>query len=344
LLDEVAYGISSGQHLTVLSVNAVFGQKTGIPFQTIDSDAKQKLASIEDLIHESLVNQHTAVSLLGKALRARTMGVKDDRRPVGSFLFLGPTGVGKTETAKVLSRVYYGSESYITRFDMAEYASSEGYERLIGSSTRGIPGTLAVAIRNKPASLLLLDEIEKATPDIYNIFLTLLDEGYLVDALGKKINCQHLFLVATSNAGAEYIREIVSQGVTGEELQQKVLDHVLKERYFAPEFLNRFDAVVVYEPLTQDHLVSIADKMLSHLSQTLLSRNIHLTWSPETAKKLASDGYTPAFGARAMRRVVDMEIGDLLSRSFLSGDLVDGSVAELLPGEGKHTYILSVKS
>ena len=158
---------------------------------------------MENIIHENLVDQELAVKQIAQSLRAKTLGVSENKRPIGSFLFLGPTGVGKTETAKVLAKVYYGSEEQILRFDMAEYAGKEGFERLIGSQGRNTPGALTTAIKNKPASLLLLDEFEKASRDIFNLFLTVLDEGYITDAFGKRVGAGNLFIIGTSNAAAE---------------------------------------------------------------------------------------------------------------------------------------------
>ncbi len=259
---------------------------------------------------------------------------------MGSFLFLGPTGVGKTETAKVLARVYYGDESSILRFDMADFAGNEGFERLIGSINRNLPGALTTAIKNKPASLLLLDEIEKATTDINNLFLTLLDEGVITDAFGRKINGRHLFVIATTNAGAEYIRQLVSKGIRGEELQKETVEYVLKEGIFSPEFLNRFDGVVVYEPLNHEDLVKIALLIMEDLGRSLAKKDIHLVVRSDTAEKLAREGFDPAFGARPIRRIVDIHIADIIGKAILEDKIKAGDKISIFPTGNKLEFYL----
>jgi len=221
---------------------------------------------------------------------------------------------------------------------MAEYVGPEGVARLIGSVANNQPGALTTAIKNHPASLLLLDEMEKCPPEIINFFLTLLDEGYIVDATGKKIICRYLFVIATSNAGSEFIRQSVQAGVNGEALQQTVIDHVQKEGIFSPEFLNRFDGVVVYEPLSPENLVKIAHLQLQELVTNLLSKNIYLEFGPDVTQKLATEGYEPAFGARPMRRIIDLTLSDLLGKALLDQQLVDGDHIRLIAGVAKNEY------
>ncbi len=331
ILDStVTYAQKKGKMVVELDdVNAVLSEKTGISFARLDQTEMSKLGNLEELIHQRLVNQDISVRLIAKTLRSKTLGVIKEKRPIGSFLFLGPTGVGKTETAKVLAQVYFGSATEIIRFDMAEYIGSEGMERLVGSVSKNLPGNLTTAIKNKPASLLLLDEMEKASPEIYNLFLTMLDEGFITDAFGKQINCKNVFIIATSNAGAEHIRELVNNNIRGEELQQAVVNYVLEGGLFSPEFLNRFDGVVVYEPLTHEDLVEVAKHMLDDLKLNLATRNIHLTVDETAAQKLATDGFDPAFGARPMRRIVNLELGDLLGKGILNGEIREGDHIEL---------------
>ena len=344
ILDGVITFVQNKKAIEVTSddVNAVLAEKTGISFARLTDSEKTRLGKIETIIHEKLINQDSAVSLIGKSLRARTLGASDSSRPVGSFLFLGPTGVGKTETAKVLAKVYYGSEESILRFDMAEYSGREGLERLIGSQERNLPGALTVAIKNRPASLLLLDEIEKASKDIYNLFLALLDEGYITDAFGKKISGRHLFIIGTSNAGAEYIRQLVSKGSKKDELQKTVVNYVLENGLFSPEFLNRFDGVIVYEPLDPEVLFKVAKLMLQDFAKKLKEKGLYLEISDEIGKKLAEDGYDPAFGARPMRRIVDLTLGDLVGKALLSGEIKEGNKIKILPGVGKNEYKVEI--
>ena len=343
LLDSVVtYRTQKGgtNVITIDDANAVLAEKTGISFSTITKEEKERLINIEELIHKRLVNQETAVSLIGKSLRGRSVGAVKEERPLGSFLFLGPTGVGKTETAKVLARVYYGDESSILRFDMADYAGVEGFERLIGSVNRNLPGSLTTGIKNRPASLLLLDEIEKSSTDILNLFLTLLDEGVITDAFDKKINGRHLFVIATTNAGAEYIRELVSKGVTGEALQKETIEYVLKERIFSPEFLNRFDGVVVYEPLSFENLAKVAKLVMEDLAKNLRKKDIILEVREDTAVKLAQEGYDPAFGARPIRRIVDLHIADIIGKAILEDKIKAGDRISIFPSDKKLEFYL----
>jgi len=329
-----------GRVIIVDDVNTVLAEKTGISFSAITKEEKERLINIETIIHERLVNQETAVNLIAKSLRGRTVGAVKEERPMGSFLFLGPTGVGKTETAKVLAKVYYGDESSITRFDMADYAGSEGFERLIGSVNKNLPGALTTAIKNKPASLLLLDEMEKATVDINNLFLSLLDEGIITDAFGKRINGRNLFVIATTNAGAEYVRELVSEGVTGEKLQKNVIDYVLKKGIFSPEMLNRFDGVVVFEPLSLQHLIKIAGLIMGDLARNLRKKDIILELRDDTNEKLAREGYDPAFGARPIRRIVDIHVADIIGKAILQDKIKAGDKVSIFPTDNKLEFYL----
>lgn len=322
--------------ITVDDVNSALSEKTGISFANLGKDESARLANLEEIIHERLVNQEEAVNLIAKILRSKSLGVVNSKRPIGSFLFLGPTGVGKTETAKVLAKVYFGSTDAIIRFDMAEYTGREGLERLIGSVEKNLPGSLTTAIKNNPASLLLLDEIEKAPPEIFNLFLAMLDEGTITDAFDKKVNCKNLFVIATSNAGAEYIRQLVGQKETN--LQEKVVEYILKDGKFSPEFINRFDGVVVYEPLTEEHLVKVARLQLSEVIDNLDKKNISLSFAEEAIEKLARDGYEPEFGARPMRRLIELSIGDLLAKSILAGDIKAGDKISVIPGSEKGAF------
>ncbi len=331
LLDSVVIYKSqmADKIISPVDVDAVMSEKTGIKFAEVTGDTKNLLLKLESVIHKRLVNQKEAVEMIAKILRSKSLGVVKSSRPIGSFLFLGPTGVGKTETAKVLAKVYFGSEKHIVRFDMAEYVGDQGVERLLGSQASGEPGVLTTAIKNRPASLLLLDEIEKASPQIINLFLSVLDEGIITDAFGKKINCQNLFIVATSNAGAEYIRRLVSGNEKASFLHKKVIEYVLRKGIFSPEFINRFDGVVVYEPLGRKELVMIASIMLNDFAAQIKEKNIFLQISDSAISGLVEKGYDPSFGARPMRRVLDIEIGDAMSRAILNNETQEGDLLEI---------------
>ncbi|KKQ25201.1 MAG: hypothetical protein US39_C0010G0029 [Microgenomates group bacterium GW2011_GWC1_37_12b] len=221
---------------------------------------------------------------------------------------------------------------------MAEYAGKEGFERLIGSQGRNTPGALTTAIKNKPASLLLLDEFEKASRDIFNLFLTVLDEGYITDAFGKRVGAGNLFIIGTSNAAAEYIRKLVGSGIRGEELQKSVVNFVLENAIFTPELLNRFDGVIVYEPLEGPELKKVAKLILDKYAKNLKNKGIILNVTDSLIEKLATDGYDPAFGARPMRRIVDLVISDLIGKEMISGNVADGDSIDIIPGSGKEEY------
>lgn len=340
LLEAIIQDVQSNKRreITAEDANKTLSEKIGISFSYITEKQKIKLTNLEDLIHEKLVNQENAISLIAKSLRAKSVGAKSDERPIGSFLFLGPTGVGKTETAKVLAKIYFGSESEILRFDMAEYQSTEGISKLIGSTVVSTPGVFTTAIKNKPASLVLLDELEKASDDIRNVLMTLLDEGFIFDAFGNKILSRNLFVIATSNAGAEIVRKLVTQGVKGEELQKKTVEHILTSGIYTPEFLNRFDGVVVYEPLSPDHLKKVAALMMEKVKDLMREKNITLIYNDQVLEKLATDGYEVAFGARPMRRMVDLNMGDLLGRAILTDKMGSGDTIKILPASGKGEF------
>lgn len=340
LLDEVvAYKEDKGEPIiTPQDVDFILSERTGISFANLTDERKVQLTNLEKIIHKRLVDQKIAVDLIAKSLRSKMAGVAEHKRPIGSFLFMGPTGVGKTETAKVLAKVYFGSEENILRFNMNEYVGKEGLERLIGSITQKQPGALTTEIKNNPASLLLLDEIEKASPDIVNLFLALLDEGVITDALGKKILCRHLFVIATSNAGTEYIRKLVEKGTKPEDMQKLVVDYVLKKQLFTPEFINRFDGAIVYQPLTKEDLVKVAKLLLNDLVKNLKNQNIYLTITDEVTNKVAKEGYVPEFGARPMKRIINLLIGDIIGQAILKDEIKGGDRILLVPKSGKNEY------
>ena len=327
--------VIDGSMISKNEVNKVLSEKTGISIVRLTELEKEKLTNLEEIMGHNLIGQKMAVELVAKSLRSRVVALGNEKKPIGSFLFLGPTGVGKTEMAKVLAEVYYGSREEILRFDMAEYVGNEGMERLVGSVTNNQPGIMTKEIKNKPASLLLLDEIEKAPKEIYNLFLTMLDEGYINDAGGDKVICRHLFVVATSNAGAIFVREQVKNGVTGVDLQKRVLEYIQKEGIFSPEFLNRFDGVVVFEPLMPENLKLIARLMLERFKHDLLKKNINLEFGDEVVEKLTNDGFDVEFGARPMRRIVELVLGDLIGVGILKNEIQAGDRIKLGVSEDK---------
>lgn len=327
LLDQtIVYATTQKKQkiITAAFVDEYLSSKLNMPMGDLGSQESEKLANLENLMHKRIINQEAAVHAVAAALRRSRLNISSGNRPVGTFLFLGPTGVGKTETAKALSAIYFGREEAILRYDMSQYQKEEGLERLIGSIKLGSPGELTSKLLDKPFSLLLLDEIEKADREIFNLFLTLTDEGYISDHLGRKISAKNTIIIATSNAGAEFIRTSVQKGVSSTELQKALLDHVQQEKIFSPEFINRFDATVVFTPLSEGHLREVARLMLESLNLRLKPKEIAVDITPELIRKLAVLGNDPAFGARAMRRVITDKVEDSVAQKLLSGQVKKG--------------------
>ncbi len=338
LLDQViAYVLQQGQ-ATVQEdhVRAVVAMKTNAPVGEASPDEKEKLLNLEMLLHQRIINQEDAVIVVSEALRRVRAEVQTLTRPIGSFLFLGPTGVGKTETAKALADVYYGNEDRMIRFDMSEFQDPLSLSQLIGSPDGKESGRLSREMIEHPFSLVLLDEIEKANPKILDLLLQVLDEGRCTDARGDIVSFINSIIIATSNAGSEYIRERIQAGVHGVALGKEITEHVLQKNIFKPEFLNRFDAIVSYPPLTHNHLCEIAKLLLSRLAKRLdTNHGLTLQITDELAEAVAREGYDPQFGARPMRRVIQDSIEGSIARRILDGSLKRGDMITIPPEEVK---------
>jgi len=316
--------------VTPEDVEEVVHQKTEIPVGKIALAEKEVLLDLEKVLHRRVVGQEEAITAVANALRRSRSGISTEKRPIGSFLFLGPTGVGKTETAKTLAAVYFGSEKRMLRFDMSEYQNDDSGKRLIGSGSD--LGLLTKAVRKDPFSLLLLDEIEKAHPNILNLFLQVLDDGRLTEASGHTVDFTNTIIIATSNAGSEMIRESVKQ-FRETNLKERLLDHLQKSGQFRPEFLNRFDALIVYKPLTQEQTEKVAEMLLSALNRRLKEKDIQLKVTRELTKKIAQLGYDPEFGARPLQRVIQDKVENVIAKKLLSGEIKRGDVVEIGAGE-----------
>ncbi len=332
LLDETCIfttTVKNKSMITAKDVDDFLTEKMHIAIGDLQKMENEKLANLENLLHTRIINQEQAISVISSSLRRSRLNIGNPNRPVGSFLFLGPTGVGKTETAKALANIYYGGEDKLNRFDMSQYQKEEGAERLIGSIKLGMPGELTSQISDSPFSVLLLDEFEKADRQIFNLFLTLLDEGYISDATGRKVMAKNNIIIATSNAGAEFIRERINQGISSSDLQKELIEYVQQEKIFSPELLNRFDAVIVFTPLSEGNLREVARLQLTALNKRLSTKDISVAVTPELINKLAIVGYDPQFGGRAMRRTITEIIEDQIAKKLLAGNVKKGEKIEI---------------
>jgi len=309
------------QIVTTHIINKVLENITHIPTE-LSQSFKEKLLNVEGELHKRIVSQDDAVNEISAALRKSFVLVGSHKKPISSFLFLGPTGVGKTETAKAITQVLFDNEQNIMRFDMSAYQTIEGIGTLIGSPQTGEPGLLSQSIRQQKYGTLLLDELEKAHRDLLNIFLTVLDEGYFTDGFGNKVDCTHLVVIATSNAGADFIYQaLTNQDIAGVErsLSKKLIDYLVAQHIFSPEFLNRFDGVIIYRPLQQDAIYTIAQRLLQNLKVDLLkSHGLTIEFSHTFIDNLIKQGYDARFGARNMQRIIQSEVEGKIAKMILA--------------------------
>lgn len=300
-------------------VAAAIGEMTGIPVSKVTVNESQKLLGLETEIHKRLIDQEEAVKAVSASLRRARAQLKDGKRPIASFLFLGPTGVGKTELAKAVSQVYFGDEDYLVRVDMSEYQYPDSVRKMIGD-VDGALGYLTEAVRKKPFSLVLLDEIEKAHPDILNLFLQLLDDGRLTDGQGRTISFTESIIIATSNIGALYIQEQIRTKTSINIIKQELIDNQLN-KYMRPELINRFDGIIVFKPLSEADVLAITTLMLKKIKKNLGDKGINLKADKDGVAILAHDGYDPKFGARPLRRLLQDRIEDEIANRLLGGEL-----------------------
>lgn len=299
-------------------VAKVVSEKGKVPVASITESEREKLLKLEEVIHQRIIGQAEAVEAVSSALRRAGAGMHEGKKPIANFLFLGPTGVGKTELAKTIAEVYFGDENNMIRVDMSEYQEKSGAERMIGG--KGEAGILTEAVRGRPSALLLLDELEKAHSDILNLFLQVMDDGRLTDGRGRTVDFTNLIIVATSNAGSDYIAKEIDKGTTIENIKNKLLEEKLGA-YFKPEFLNRFDGVIVFRPLTPEEIVKIAQLLIKKIARKLSDKGVEIIVEEPALRELSKLGFDPKFGARPLRRVLAKEIEDRLANMLLQGRL-----------------------
>ncbi|MBI4033617.1 ATP-dependent Clp protease ATP-binding subunit [Candidatus Saccharibacteria bacterium] len=325
---EQAVPYAQNKFMSAESVQAAVEITRGVKVSKAEAPEADTLLHLEERIHSRMVNQQRAVQMVSAALRRGRTGVADPKRPVGSFLFLGPTGVGKTELARSLAAVYFGDERRMIRLDMTEYHRSEDAERLLeggGPSKK----SLILQIREQPFSVVLLDEVEKANPAVLNLLLQLLDEGQLTDKAGRMASFRSAIIIATSNAGSAEIAQRVAAGDTLESFERPLIDKLIASDVFHAELINRFDAVVLFRPLDLTELSAVAKFMLASVNQTLSKQNVSVQLSDGALAKLVSAGYDPQFGARPMRRVIANSVEDAVANKILRGEAQPGSVINL---------------
>jgi len=324
----------------------VVSQWTGIPVQQMTEAEAQRLMRLEETLHQRLIGQEEAVSAVARAIRRARAGLKDPKRPIGSFIFLGPTGVGKTELCRALGEAMFGDEDAVIRLDMSEYMEKHTVSRLVGSPPGYVGfeegGQLTEAVRRKPYSVVLLDEVEKAHPDVFNMLLQILEDGRLTDNTGRVVSFKNTILVMTSNAGAHGIGHSRVMGFgsdqeVGEKNYEAMKESVMKEvkDLFRPEFINRIDELIVFHPLTEENIRSIADLMLTQVARRLEEQEILLSWDAEVTGKLAQDGYDPKYGARPLRRLIQRTVEDILSEELLQGHVQLGQRVTLIVEEDR---------
>ena len=307
----------------------VVAAATGIPVSKMLQGERDKMLAMEDKLHERVIGQDEAVEAVANAVRRSRAGLSDPNRPSGSFLFLGPTGVGKTELTKSLANFLFDSEDAIIRIDMSEYMEKHSVSRLVGAPPGYVGyeegGTLTEAVRRKPYSVILFDEVEKAHPDVFNILLQVLDDGRLTDSQGRVVDFKNTVIVMTSNLGSHKIQEMV--GESYEDIKSEVMDSV--GQHFRPEFINRIDEIVVFHPLGMSQMAGIADIQLQRLRQRLQEREMDIELSADAMNKLVAVGYDPVYGARPLKRAIQQEIENPLSLKLLAGDFVAGDIIKV---------------
>jgi ATP-dependent Clp protease ATP-binding subunit ClpB len=328
------------EEVTEEDVAEVVAKWTGIPVSRLMEGEMQKLIHLETALHDRVVGQDEAVTAVANAIRRSRAGLSDPDRPIGSFLFLGPTGVGKTELAKALADYLFDDERAVVRIDMSEYQERHSVSRLVGAPPGYVGyeegGQLTEAVRRRPYSVILLDEMEKAHGDVFNILLQLLDDGRLTDGQGRTVDFRNTIVIMTSNLGSAVFADPT---MDTEKRRESVLADV--RGYFRPEFVNRVDEIIVFDPLRREQIRAIVDIQLRSLRARLADRHITLELADAALEHLVEAGYDPAFGARPLKRVIQRELQDPLALKLLAGELHDGATVTVDAGDGALSFTIA---
>ena len=326
---------------------------TGIPVEELNLEERQKLLALEDNLKTRIVGQAKAIEALSKAIRRARAGLKNPNRPIGTFIFVGPSGVGKTELTKALAEVLYGSDDLLVRLDMSEYMEKHTVSKMIGSPPGYVGfdegGQLTDTVRRKPFSIILLDEIEKAHPDVFNMLLQIMEDGHLTDSKGRKINFKNTILIMTSNAGSELLKQshigfgsLTTSNTDKNELETKLKDAL--ERAFRPEFLNRVDEIIVFNTLTKSEIKAIVGLELKKTQKLMQQQGLQLYVTPSAIDFIAEHGFSEEYGARQIRRIIQKEVENLISEGVISQEFKENDQIDVNVKDGKLQIKLGQKT
>ena len=315
------------EEVTAEEIAEIVARWTGVPVTKLIEGEREKLLRLQNILHERVIGQQEAVDAVSEAILRARAGIKDPQRPIGSFLFLGPTGVGKTELAKTLAESLFDSENNVIRIDMSEYMEKHSVARLLGAPPGYVGyeegGQLTEAVRRKPYSVILFDEIEKAHPDVFNVLLQLMDDGRLTDSQGRTVDFKNVVVIMTSNVGSRYLQDHLME----EEIPESARESVLADLrdHFRPEFLNRVDDIVLFKPLSLEEITSIVDLLLNSLNRRLKDRKVSITFTTAAKKWIGEKGYDPTYGARPLKRFLQKQVETRLARALVAGEIEEGS-------------------
>ena len=333
------------EKVTEEEIARIISRWTGIPVAKLTEGEREKILGLEDQLHERVVGQDEGVKMVTEAILRSKAGIKDPTKPIGSFLFLGPTGVGKTELAKILAQSLFDDENNMVRIDMSEYMEKHSVSRLIGAPPGYVGydegGQLTEAVRRKPYSVVLFDEIEKAHPDVFNVLLQVLDDGRITDSQGRTVDFKNTILIMTSNIGAQYLLEGISEnGEIHPQAEKAVMTEL--RGHFRPEFLNRLDEIILFKPLTKSNIGKIVDLLVKELSHRLANQELSLTLTEAAKNKVIENGYDPIYGARPLKRYLQKHVETMAARCILSGQVRGGDTI-VLDVDQENAFVTKVK-